>query len=229
MNRQHTNSEDTITTLFVEILMPMSTTWRIHEQTTKPLVENQGKPDAIIRTVERYPMAVEVKIDYKRGPNETGEKQAREQYLGKTLGMTLETITSAIAIRLPYRFRTMPRDEIRKNLEASNDFAYTLLSIDEPHRFPKKGWLQGSIADIATAIRIGATPITKIDQAAEVLENGIHRAAVIVNDAIQHRPHIGKRYSASPSRNVPMCMKDLHCFGKCYAKSQVFTVARNRR
>lgn len=50
MNRQHTNSEDTITTLFVEILMPMSKTWRIHEQTTQPLVENQRKPDVIIRT-----------------------------------------------------------------------------------------------------------------------------------------------------------------------------------
>ena len=192
MNRQHTNSEDTITTLFVEILMPMSATWRIYEQSTKPLVENQRKPDVIIRTVERYPMAVEVKIDYKRGPNETGEKQARERYLGKTLRTTGETIASAIAIRLPYRFRTMPRDEIRENLEASNDFAYALLSIDEPHRFPEKGWLEGSIADIATAIRIGATPITKIEQAAEVLENGIHRAAVIVNGAIQHRPHIGK-------------------------------------
>ena len=121
MNHQHTNSEDTITTLFVEILMPMSATWNIHEQTMKPLVENQRKPDAIIRTVERYPMAVEVKIDYKRGSNETGEKQASERYLGKTLRTTLEKITSAIVIRLPYRFRTMPRDEIRENLEASND------------------------------------------------------------------------------------------------------------
>ena len=193
MNRQPTNSEDTITTLFVEILMPMSATWRIYEQTTNPLVENQRKPDVIIRTIERYPMAVEVKIDYKRGPNETGEKQAREHYLDKTLRTTGETIASAIAIRLPQRFRTMPRDEIRENLEASYDFAYTLLSVDDPHRFPKKGWLHGSIADIATAIRIGATPITKIEQAAEVLENGIHRAAVIVNSAIQDRPHIGER------------------------------------
>ena len=193
MNRQHTNSEDTITTLFVEILMPMSTTWRIHEQTTKPLVENQRKPDVIIRTVERYPMAVEVKIDDKRGPNETGEEQAREHYLGKTLRTTLEKVTNAITIRIPYRFRTMPRDEIRENLETANDFGYALLSIDEPHRFPKKGWLYGSIADIATAIRIGATPITKIEQASEVLENGIHRAAVIVDSAMQHRPHIGKR------------------------------------
>ncbi len=190
MHHQHTNSEDTITTLFVEILMPMSATWKIYEQTTQPLVENKKKPDVIIRTVERYPMAVEVKIDYKRGPNETGEKQAREQYLGKTLAMTQEKLTSAMVIRIPHRFRTMPRDEISENLKDSKDFAYTLLNLDEPHRFPKKGWLHGSIADIATAIRIGATPITKIEQAAEVLESGIHRAAVIVNSAIAHRPHI---------------------------------------
>ena len=119
--------------------MPMSKTWRIHEQTTQPLVENQRKPDVIIRTVERHPIAVEVKIDYKRGPNETGEKQAHEYYLGKTLRTTLERVASAIAIRLPYRFRTMPREDIRQNLEASNDFAYALLSVDEPDRFPKKG------------------------------------------------------------------------------------------
>ncbi len=193
MNRQHTNSEDTITTLFVEILMPMSATWNIYEQTTRPLVENQRKPDVIIRTVERYPIAVEVKIDYKRGPNETGEKQARERYLVKTLHTTGETIASAIAIRLPYRFRTMPREEIRENLEGSNDFAYALLSVDEPQRFPQKGWLHGSIADIATAIRIGATPITTIERAAEVLEQGISDAANIVNTAIQDRPYIGKR------------------------------------
>ena len=193
MRHQHTNSEDTITTLFVEILMPMSATWKIYEQTTQPLVENKKKPDAIIRTVERYPMAVEVKIDYKRGPNETGEKQAREQYLGKTLAITQEKLTSAMVIRIPHRFRSMPRDEISENLETAKDFAYTLLNLDDPQRFPKKGWLHGSIADIATAIRIGATPITKIEQAAEVLENGIHRAAVIVNSAIEHRPHIGKR------------------------------------
>ena len=193
MNRQHTNSEDTITTLFVEILMPMSATWRVHEQTIKPLAENQRRPDVIIQTVERYPMAVEVKIDDARGPNETGEKQAREHYLGKTLRTTHETVASAITIRIPYRFRTMPRDEIRENLEASDDFGYALLNVDEPHRFPAKGWLYGSIADIATAIRIGATPIAKIERAAEVLENGIHHAAVIVESAIQHRPHIGKR------------------------------------
>lgn len=193
MQHQPSNSENTITTLFVEILLPMSAKWKIYEQTTKPLVENKKKPDAIIRTVERNPMAVEVKIDYKRGPHETGEKQAREQYLGKTLAMTREELTSAMVIRIPYRFRTMPRDEISEKLKDAKDFAYHLLNLDDPQRFPRKGWLHGSIADIATAIRIGATPITKIEQAAEVLENGIYRAAVIVNSATEQRPQIGKR------------------------------------
>ena len=71
-------------------------------------------------------MAVEVKIDHKHGPNETGEKQAREHYLGRTLRTTHETVASAITIRIPHRFRTMPRDEIRENLEASDDFGYAL-------------------------------------------------------------------------------------------------------
>ena len=138
MHHQHNNSENTITTLFVEILMPMSATWKIYEQTTQPLVENKKKPDMIIRTVERYPMGVEVKIDYKRGPNETGEKQASEQYLGKTLAMTQEQLTSAMVIRIPHRFRSMPRDEISENLKDSKDFAYLLLNLDEPSQIPEK-------------------------------------------------------------------------------------------
>lgn len=132
MNRQSNNSEDTITTLFVEILIPMSTTWRIDEQKTKPLIENDRKPDAIVRKTERYPLALEVKVDYARAPNEAGEEQARKYYLGRTLSTTLEIITSAMAIRVPYRFRALPRHKIRENLEAATDFGYALLNVDEP-------------------------------------------------------------------------------------------------
>lgn len=43
MNRQQTNSENTIATLFIEILIFMSSTWSIREHTMKPLVENSRK------------------------------------------------------------------------------------------------------------------------------------------------------------------------------------------
>ena len=190
---QRRNSEDTITTMFLDILTPMHSKWEIDEQTPRPLVENERKPDAIVRTTERYPLAVEVKIDTVRGANETGEEQARRHYLGKTLETTLQTITSAIAIRIPHPFRTMPRDKIRARLAAEQEFCYILLSIDEPSRFPESGWLQGSIADIATAITIGATPIATIADAAKVLERGIRRAAAIVDRALQQRPRLGEK------------------------------------
>ena len=190
---QRRNSEDTITTMFLDILTPMHSKWEIDEQTPRPLVENERKPDAIVRTTERYPLAVEVKIDTVRGANETGEEQARRHYLGKTLETTLQTITSAIAIRIPHPFRTMPRDKIRARLAAEQEFRYILLSVDEPSRFPESGWLQGSIADIATAITIGATPIATIADAAKVLERGIRRAAAIVDRALQQRPRLGEK------------------------------------
>ncbi len=190
---QHRNSEDTITTMFLDILTPMRSKWEIDEQTPSPLVENDRKPDAIVRTTERYPLAVEVKMDHARSANETGEEQARTHYLGKTLQSTLQPVAGAIAIRIPHEFRTMPRDEIRANLEASQAFRYILLNVDEPHRFPESGWLAGSITDIATAMTIGATPIAKIAQASEILEHGIRRAAAIVDSALQQRPQLSEK------------------------------------
>ncbi len=190
---QHRSSEDTITTMFLDILTPMRSKWDIDEQAPQPFVENDRKPDAIVRTTERYPLAIEVKIDTARGANEAGEEQARLHYLGKTLKTTLQPVASAIAIRIPHAFRTMPRDAIRASLEAEEAFRYILLNVDEPRRFPKRGWLAGSIADIAMAITIGAMPIAKIEQAAKILEHGIRRAAAIVDGALQQRPRLGEK------------------------------------
>ena len=64
---QRRNSEDTITTMFLDILTPMHSKWEIDEQTPRPFVENDRKPDAIVRTTERYPLAVEVKPDVYAG------------------------------------------------------------------------------------------------------------------------------------------------------------------
>ena len=65
---QRRNSEDTITTMFLDIfLTPMHSKWEIDEQTPRPFVENDRKPDAIVRTTGRYPLAVEVKPDVYAG------------------------------------------------------------------------------------------------------------------------------------------------------------------
>ena len=61
-----------------------------------------------------------------------------------------------------------------------------------PHRFPNSGWIVGNISDVATALRIGAIPISKIAQAAEDLEHGVNEAATLLAAAIETRPHIAE-------------------------------------
>ena len=51
----------------------------------------------------------------------------------------------------------------------------------------------GQCSDIATAIRVGAVPIEKIDEASEILEQGVNTAGELVDAAITERPEIGRQ------------------------------------
>ena len=119
---------------------------------------------------------------------------------------------------MPARFKTMPQGNIDTEMRNAEDIAYMLINRPkteneaepdavpftyqteeteqdneaEPERFPKKGWLKGSVADIATAIRVGSTPISKINAAADLLEARIEIAAKQLETAIAERPSIGE-------------------------------------
>ena len=192
------NSENTITTVFVNVLRHMREGWNVDEQITKPFLNATKKPDVIVTEAGRNPVVIEVKIDGET-PNLSGEMQA-EAHFGMLLdpsvftGLTYyNTIENVLRIRMPVRFRTMPQDKIESEMRKAGDIAYILLNKPEPERepdpdpvlfiaetesdnetepesFPQSGWLRGSVADIATAVRVRATPISKIDAAADLLE-----------------------------------------------------------
>ena len=187
------NKEDLITTAFVKILRPMRHAWTLNQHPSKPFLENDREPDVIVTEPKRNPIAIEDKVDNARSAELSGEKQLKALYLGKTLRATGHTIHTGIAIRFPHRFRHIEQAELDEKMETAEDIAYCLLSIEEPHRFPKAGWLTGSVADIATAIRVGAMPIEKIDEASEILEQGVDTAGELVDAAITERPEIGRQ------------------------------------
>lgn len=147
----------------------------------------------IITEPKRNPIAIEDKVDGERSPNLSGEKQLKDSYLGKTLKTIGRTIHTGIAVRFPHRFREIEQAELDEKMETADDIAYCLLSVEEPHRFPKEGWLMGSVADIATAIRVRGTPISKIEEAVQTLKNGVNHAAARAEQTIQERPDIGRR------------------------------------
>ena len=212
------NSEDTITSAFVNVLRHMRDAWRINEQITRPFLNATKKPDVIVTETGRNPVVIEVKIDGDT-PNLSGEMQA-EAHFGMLLdpsiftGLTYNVIENVLRVRMPARFRTMPQDEIEPEMRNAEDIAYILLNKPEPESepapdpvlfitesepdtqtepeaFPQNGWLTGSVADLATAIRVRATPISKIDAAADLLEKRIETAAQQLEAAIQERPSIG--------------------------------------
>ena len=72
----------------------------------------QRKPTSRFTVKEkgRDPVVIEVKIDEPHAPNLSGEAQARE-HLGKQL-VSYERVTTAMALRLPHRFRHTPHREL---------------------------------------------------------------------------------------------------------------------
>ena len=138
----------------------------------------------------KEPVVIEVKVDHPHSPNLDGEKQARQR-LGERL-TSFETVKTAMALRVPYRFRQFRSAELTDALRRADDLHYALFGVDVPHRFPNNGWIVGNIGDVATALRIGAIPISKVVQAAEDLENGVNEAAILVAAAIETRPHIAE-------------------------------------
>ena len=208
------NSENTITSAFVNVLRYMRDAWSVNEQITRPFLNATQKPDVIVTEKGRNPVVIEVKIDGDT-PNLSGETQA-EAHFGMLLdpsvftGLTYNTIENVLRVRMPARFRTMPQDNIAPEMQRAEDLAYILLNKRRPEpdqilfiaesesdseteleSFPQRGWLSGSVADIATAIRVRATPISQIDAAADLLEKRIETAAQQLETAIKERPSIG--------------------------------------
>ena len=191
MSKQH---ENTITTKLVDILNKMRSTWTLAEQ-PRPFKNNQRCPDVFVTELGREPVAIEVKLDGK-SPNTRGEAQAAE-HLGEELSpapnMAAEILTTAMALRIPARFLQVERRNLERELQQAGDIHYILLSGNgsDINRFPRKGWAKGTVNDVAMALQLGATPNSKIEEAAQLLEHRINQAALLLEATIATRPSIG--------------------------------------
>ena len=181
-------NEDTITTYIADILRERRNTWTVESQET--LLREAKRPDITVTETSREPVVIEVKVDYAHSPNLDGEEQAKGR-LNKWLA-SYKQVKTAIALRVPHRFRQLSSAETPDALRDADDLHYALFSVDAPHRFPNSGWIIGNISDVATALRIGAIPISKIAQAAEDLEHGVNEAAILLAAAVETRPHIAE-------------------------------------
>ena len=180
--------EDTITIYIADILRGRRNTWTVEPHET--LLREAQCPDITVTEPGREPVIIEVKVGHLHSPNLEGEEQAKGR-LGEYLP-SFETVKTAMALRVPHRFRQLSSAEITDALLHADDLHYALFSVDAPQRFPNSGWIVGNISDVATALRIGAIPISKVDQAAKDLEHGVNETAILLAAAVETRPHIAE-------------------------------------
>ena len=178
------------------LLRPMLGKTSVFFESTRVITGSSGKrPDILITAPGRSPVVIEAEYD----PARTVEPEARER-----LGMRVENvprpIEAAVALRYPvgvddaYDQRAAIADArlsycVFTVERYSSDTRRAVLSVA---RFPESGWLDGGVADLADLVRLVSVPQLAVEDAAKSLEDGINRAAAILNDLEGVTPAIAR-------------------------------------
>ncbi len=178
------------------LLRPMLGKTSVFFESTRVITGSSGKrPDILITAPGRSPVVIEAEYD----PARTVESEARER-----LGMRVENvprpIEAAVALRYPvgvadaYDQRAVIADArlfycVFTVERYSSDTRRAILSVA---RFPESGWLDGGVADLADLVRLVSVPQLAVEDAAKSLEDGINRAAAILNDLDGVTPAIAR-------------------------------------
>ena len=167
------------------------TRWVVTEETSGTLTGNQKTPDILItRPAPEPPIVIEneYKVANLQGDclNKLGQKLRPE--LGN------ETIHTVIGIHSPKELDDSANGDIAEGMLRNGTLlqyaAYTGTP-DEYNRFPRSGFITGSVRNLVEFVRPAAEPADLIGDAANTLANGAATAAHTILNAAELTPSIG--------------------------------------
>lgn len=174
-------SEKSINDKLGDILRTLNPRWkekgRIVTENTRVLGEGAGlQPDIVIV----HPGGVPVLIETEFTPAQNLESKDARPRLGKTLERNNAIVEHVIALRIP---KTLASTDQAKLSEAVSNTKFEFCLIFEPTlsnnvgRWPKKGWIEGGVKELATFIEHTALSENKIERGMNVLVKGVEQAA----------------------------------------------------
>ena len=146
----------------------------VRSENTQIIEGNPGlRPDIVITAPGRSPVVVE--SEYL--PATTVEYEARSR-LGLKIGGTIE---AAIALRYPTDVGDA--DDLTGAVAAAR-LSFCVFTQDGSKivRFPESGWLDGSVSNLAEAIRLISVPQAEVKNAIAILEERVDAAASILSE-----------------------------------------------
>ena len=165
------------------LLGRMARHWNVSGEAKGAFQGNQKQPDILVVQAGAQPVVIE--NEYL--PANTVEAEARER-LGESLDASVVhasgRINAAVALRSPIELQGCgDLDEVDETLAGGITLEYALYTgwsgVDYT-RFPKSGFIPGSIKDLASFVVYAATPEDAVQRAVTVLEQGIQDAASVL-------------------------------------------------
>ena len=168
------------------LLGRMDPRWDVFGENRGAFQGSQRQPDILIV----QPGAQPVVIENEYLPAHTVEAEARDR-LGESLDAAVVQasgrINAAVALRSPAELHDcVDLDEVDETLSQGITLEYALLTgssgVDFT-RFPKSGFIPGSIRDLASFVLYAATPEDAVQRAVTILEDGVQDTAAILRQA----------------------------------------------
>ncbi|MDD9801273.1 MAG: hypothetical protein OXU53_01745 [Deltaproteobacteria bacterium] len=168
------NDEPRLNAALATALAPFLQRANVNSEALKAFAGSARKPDILIHEQGAAPVVIETEVQ----PARSVERDAKAR-LGETMRASGRVVESAIAVRIPQRYRDLPQANIISNFQNDDKLEYALFNGDAeaPDRFPGAGWLVGSVRDLAAFSREASLPERTIEQATGILESGVIRAA----------------------------------------------------
>ncbi|HTD21784.1 MAG TPA: hypothetical protein VK738_03970 [Terriglobales bacterium] len=183
-------TEHTINDALGALLRETRYAWRdgnvVSSENTGMLVGSNKRPDILVLEPSVSPVAIETEVV----PAVTVEAEAIVR-LGENVRTNGRLILSAMAVRLPERLKKRSGTLLQKELAAASDLEMALYTGSSPEmysRWPKSGWLTGTVADISLLAQSASVPPEIIEQAANELVKGVTEAAGLVGEMAHDHP-----------------------------------------
>jgi len=189
-------TEHTINDAIAELLRGTRWAWRgsevVRSETTGLFAESKGlRPDILILEPYTAPVVIETEVM----PAQSVEEEALGR-LGEELSDSDEEVLSAIALRLPQRFREAQGDTLRQAILVAEDMEFAHFAGRSPDRYtrhPQSGWLAGGLHELSILAQSATMPSFLVDEAATTLEVGVNAAANTLIEVQSKHPNTASR------------------------------------
>lgn len=172
-------TEPTINTKLADVLRTLHPRWAEAEALRSQQTQRiQGQPGRQCDLELAVPMAAPVVIEAEIAPAHNVEAEANSR-LGQKLIGGEDEVETAVALRYPSRLRTIDESSLEEELRAAADLEWVILYSTAPRR-PTSGWIQGTVAELASMLEILALSPKVLKEAADKLQEGIEGIAQFI-------------------------------------------------